>query len=134
MVPEIMQEVSPCLVKQIQPIIEKNIHSSVEKSLSSSITVAIDMTLHKFKSDVMDPIIKQKIPQIESLKSSINSRDHRIKNLETEVSNLSWGLNDCEQYGRRQSIRLNNAPFPNESDCEKVVLDVINCTLSDEKK
>ena len=96
--------------------------------------VTLDMALHKFKSDVMDPIIKQKDAQIESFKSSINSWDHRIKNLETEVCNLSWGLNDLEQYGCRQSIRLNNAPLPNEPDCEKVVLDVINCTLSDEKK
>ena len=132
--PEIMQEVSPCLVKQIQPIIEKTIQSAIEKSLSSSITVAVDMALHKFKSEVMDPIIKQKDAQIESLKSSINSRDHRIKNLETEVSNLARGLNDLEQYGRRQSIRLNNVPLPNESDCEKVVLDVINRTLPDEEK
>ena len=62
------------------------------------------MALHKFKSEVMDPIIKQKDAQIESLKSSINSRDHRIKNLETEVNNLARGLNDLEQYGRRQSI------------------------------
>ena len=92
------------------------------------------MALNKFKSDVMDPIIKQKDAHIESFKSSTNSRDHRTKNLETEVSNLSWGLNYLEQYGRRQSIRLNNAPLPNKSDCEKVVLDVINCTLSDKKK
>ena len=99
--PEIMQEVSPCLVKQIQPIIEKTIQSLIEKSLSSSITIAVDMALHKFKSEVMDQIIKQKYAQIESLKSSINSRDHRIKNLETEVSNLARGLNDLEQYDRR---------------------------------
>ena len=105
-----MQEVSPCLVKQIQPIIEKNIQSSIEKSLSSSITVAVDMALHKFKSDVMDPIIKQKDAHTESFESSANSRDHQTKNIETEVSNLSWGLNYLEQYGRRQSIRINNAP------------------------
>ena len=129
-----MHEVSSCLVKQIEPIIEKNIQSSIEKSFSSFIMVAVDMALHKFKSDMMDPIIKQKDAQIKSLKSSINSRDHRIKNLEADVSNLSWGLNDLEQYRRRQSIRLNNGPLPIKSDCEKVVLDVINCTLSDEKK
>ena len=126
-----MQEVSPCLVKQIQPIIKKkNIHSSIEKSLSSSITVAVDMAVYKFKWEVMNPILKQKDAQIESLKSNINLRDHRIKNFETEISNVSQGLNDLEQYGRRQSIPLNNVPLPNESDYE-VIHDVINRTLTD---
>ena len=102
--------------------------------MSLSITVAVDMALHEFKSEVMNPILKQKDAQIKSLKSNINLMDHRIKNLETEVSNYSRGLNDLEQYGRWQSIRLYNIPFPHESDCERVILDVINRTLTNEER
>ena len=90
------------------------------------------MAVYKFKWEVMNPILKQKDAQIESLKSNINLRDHRIKNLETEVSNYSRVLSDLEQYGRWQSIRLYNISFPHES--EKVILDVINRTLTDDKR
>ena len=42
---------------------------------------------------------------------------------------MAKSLNDLDQYGRRQNIRLNNVSLGEKDDCEHVVLDIINKAL-----
>lgn len=77
----------------------------------------------------MDPMMEQKNVEIESLKTNISHKDKQVKVLETKVNKLTKGLNDLEQYGRRQNLRLNNVPLDEDADCEVVVIDIINRAL-----
>ena len=131
--PEVFQDVIPTIMKQLQPTIEAKIEStikaSIEKSMASSITNAVDSALRKFKDEVMDSRVIQKDSEISMLKDEISRRDEKVKVLEDEVGKISKGLNDLEQYGRRQSIRLNNERLDDVSECETVVINILNRAL-----
>ena len=49
----------------------------------------------------MDPVLKEKNSEIALLKAELEDRDTIVKGLEKQVGKLSKGLNDLEQYGRR---------------------------------
>ena len=42
---------------------------------------------------------------------------------------MAKSLNDLDQHGGRQNIRLNNVSLGEKDDCEHVVLDIINKAL-----
>ena len=84
----------------------------------------------------MDPQINQEKKEIKALKTEINFRDEQINalqpsvaELEKSASDLTIGLNDLEQYGKRQAIILNNVRPEDEAECESIVLEILNNTL-----
>ena len=134
--PEIVQDIAPSILKSLKPSIEETIARSIEKSMTSCLNLAVETALRKFKEDVMDPQIKQKNGEIKTLRNEISLRDQQIESLqdtvtelESSVGKLTKGLNDLEQYGRRQSIRLNNVNLQGDSECEAVVLGILNKAL-----
>lgn len=129
--PDTMKEFIPIIIKHLQPSIESSIESAIERSMEASITRAVNSALHKFKSEVMDPILERKDTEIDYLKSQIEQKDNQIKTLEQSNTKIVKNLNDLDQYGRRQNIRLNNVPLGEDDDCEEVVLRIINRALPD---
>lgn len=131
--PEVMKDFVPVIYKQLQPTIEASIKSviekSVEKSVANNISRAVDDALRKFKAEVMDPILKEKNSEIALLKTEIEQKDITVKGLEKQIGKLNKGLNDLEQYGRRNNIRLNNVPLSDTNECEATVLDILNEAL-----
>lgn len=132
--PDIMKDIVPTIMNGLQPQIEKTIRLTIETSLSSTITTAVNNAVDKFKSEVMEPVLKQKDVEITLLKDDIRNKNNRLCALETKVNKLEKSLNDLDQYGRRQSIRLNNVRLPDESNCETVVLDILNKILPADQK
>ena len=49
------------------------------------------------------------------------------------MQTLEKGSDDLKQYGRRQSIRLNNVQVADEVDCEKVVMEILNKALPEDQ-
>lgn len=135
---DVMKDMVPSILKSIKPQIEQTIKVTIENTLSQTIAGAVDDAINKFKSQVMEPLLNQKDEEITLLKHEINSKDAKLKDLETKIETLEInndklekGLNDLDQYGRRQSIRLNNVSLPDDSVCEEVVLEIINNALLD---
>ena len=130
---ETMREFVPLITKQLQPSIELSIESAIERSMQASITRAVNSALHTFKSEVMDPMLERNASEINHLKSQIEQKDNQIKTLEQSNTKIAKTLNDLDQYGRRQNIRLNNVPLGEDDNCEEVVLGILNRALpSDE--
>lgn len=86
----------------------------------------MNKAIEKFQTDVMQPMLKHKDEEINVLKTEIEVKNKSIDDLESKVVKLERSHNDLEQYGRRQSIRLNNVPLPDVADSEQVVLNVLN--------
>ena len=63
----------------------------------------------------------------------MKKKNETVKNLQKEVSSLSRGLNNLEQYGRRNNIRLNNVKLDDLSMCETTVLNLLNNALPQEQ-
>lgn len=56
-------------------------------------------------------------------------KDGKIEILEMKVAKLERRLDDLDQNGRRQSIRLYNVNLPEARKCEAVVLELLNNAL-----
>lgn len=123
--PEVMKVATPVILNNLQPQIEK----LIETAFSSTIDCAVNKAIERFKTDVMQPMLNHKDQEIKVLKTDIQQKNKRITELESKVASLQKSHNDLEQYGRRQSIRLNNVPLPEESSCESVVLEILNKAL-----
>ena len=134
--PDIVKDIVPSILNFLRPSIEATISKSIEKSMTSCLNTAVETALCKFKEEVMDPQLQTKDKEIQFLKGEIDLRDQQIETLqnsvaelESSVGKLSKGLNDIEQYGRRQSIRLNNVKLDDEPKCEEVVIKILNKAL-----
>ena len=56
-------------------------------------------------------------------------KDGKIAFLQSEVAKLERRFDDLNQYGWKQSIRLNNVNLPEARECEAVVLELLNNAL-----
>ena len=61
--------------------------------------------------------------------AELKQTTNKVKELETKANKLTQSMNDLEQYGRRQNIRLNNVSLPDKSRFEGVVLNILNNAL-----
>ena len=120
--PGVIKDVIPVITACLQPQIEK----TIELAFASTIDSAVNKAIEKFKTDIMQPMLKHKDDEITELKNKLEQKNQKISDLETKVVKLEKSHNDLEQYGRRQSIRLNNVQLPDIADCEQVVLNVLN--------
>lgn len=130
--PDIMRDVIPSILDKLQPSIELTIQKTLERTLSKSIEKAIEHEMSKYKVEVIQPLLDKKDAEINALKADVRDRDHKVKLLENEVTKLTTGLNDLEQYGRRYNLRLNNVHLEEDSNCEEVVLNILNRALPKE--
>ena len=120
--PGVIKDVIPVITACLQPQIEK----TIELAFASTIDSAVNKAIEKFKTDIMQPMLKHKDDEITELKNKLEQKNQKISDLETKVVKLEKSHKDLEQYGRRQSIRLNNVQLPDIADCEQVVLNVLN--------
>lgn len=129
--PDIMKDVVPIIMCQLKPSLEQTIKQSVEFAVAGAVSKAMEEAMENFKSEVLKPLLDQKDAEIKTLKDEAVIRDEKVKALEAKVDKLSLGLNDLEQYGRRHNIRLNNVPLEDTSNCESVVLGILNRALTE---
>lgn len=130
-VKSIVPSIVPSIMHNIQPQITETIETTLKTSLSATIAKAVDEAIVKFQHSVMKPLMDQRDQEIELLKSDMKRKDGKITFLESKVAKLERSLNDLDQYGRRQSIRLNNVNLPETSECEAVVLELLNNALTE---
>ena len=128
--PDIMKDVVPTIMCQFKPSIEQTIKQSVEFVVAGAVSKAMEEAMENFKSEVLNPLLDQNT-EIKTLKDEAVIRDEKVKTLEAKVDKLSLGLNDLEQYGRRHNIRLNNVPLEDTTNCESVVLGILNRALTE---
>ena len=126
-----LSEITPCLAGALQPMIESTVKSVISSSLA------------EIRSELVDPLIKDRDSIIESLNKKLDEKDEKIEALSTEVvslqttvnslvhevSELKMDLNDLEQYGRRTNIQMSNVKLDNPGQCEEKVLDICNKIL-----
>ena len=120
----IVPSIVPNIMHTIQPQITEAIDITLKTSLSATIAKAVDDAIAKFQHNVMKPIMDQRDQEIE-----LKRKDGKIEFLELKVAKLEKRLDDLDQYGRRQSIRLNNVNLPEARECEAVVLELLNNAL-----
>ena len=87
--PSFMSDIAPILKEALQPMIQ------------DAITQAITEATNKIIETVLNPLIKDYNGKIANLESVVERQT-------SEIRNLGDKLNDLEQYGRRNSIRLTN--------------------------
>ena len=135
--PDVMRDLVPAIMTSLQPMIEakieQTIQSSIDKSFAASIDKAVNDAISKYRQEVMKPLLDQRDEEIKLLKSELNEKTAKLNFTEAKVQKLEKGLDDLNQYGRRQSIRLNNVQIADEVDCEKAVLDILNKALPDDQ-
>ncbi len=108
----------------------------VEKQLSSltnTINNAIKETFEgaEFKviiTKIINEAVKKAVSEVEAkFNQQLKVKTEEIKKLKSEVETLADKLNDIEQYGRRDSVRVFNVPDnADKSLGETVSCDVIN--------
>ena len=98
----------------------------MKTTLVDTISSAIEKSMSKYKTDVIQPLLNKTDAEIYSLKTELKQTSKKVKGLESKVDKLTQGLNDLEQYGRRQKLRLNNVPLPDVTKCEETVLNILN--------
>ena len=124
--PDIIKGIVPTIMGQLRPSIENAIINTMETTLAATISTTIEKSMSKYKTEVIQPLLDNKDTEINSVKSELKQTTKKVKGLETKVTKLTEGLNDLEQYGRRQNLRLNNVPLSDSTNCEDVVLKILN--------
>lgn len=127
--PDIMKDIVPTIMIHLAPSIEETIRRTMETTLAATVTSAIEKSMDTYRTEVIQPLLAEKDAEISELKSELKQTTRKARGLESKVNKLSQGLNDLEQYGRRQNIRLNNVPLPDATKCEEVTLTILNETL-----
>ena len=127
--PDILKDIVPTIMSQLRPSIEDAIRHTMETTLADTISSAIEKSMTKYKEDVVQPLLNKKDTEIKALESELKKSSKKVRSLESTVGKLTQGLNDLEQYGRCQNLRLNNVPLPDVSKCEETVLDILNKAL-----
>lgn len=126
-----VESMAPVLANIMAPIIQ------------STVNVAIS----ELKDGILGPLMETNGKLCETVQSQneiidqqkhlLNSQQNKIEKLETDLKNLyvanedlSYQVNDLEQYGRRNSVRIYNLPVPNlvqsETDLTEHVVQFIN--------
>ncbi len=120
--------VSPLISNLVSPMIE------------AAIQRAVDSAVSKVQSEVVKPLVEANerlTRHVEEQQQSLKTQQHRIFELErghsfmcSEVENLKMSVNDLEQYGRRNNLRVSNMTLSpqdvNESDITKRTVEFIN--------
>lgn len=144
--------ITPILYDMVCPLI----HETIKSTVSSTVTAAID----SFRSSVIDQMIRSNRDLQESVKEQsriineqkavieeqraiINDNNDTIDGLycqvhvlSTEVDELKFDINELEQYGRRNSLRINNlkldspmGPPNNEQALTTAVVQFLNTAV-----
>ena len=130
----ILKDVATSMLSYIQPKIEEKIEETVKKVIESTLATtfakcvdnAVSSALSNFKIHVIDPVISFKDGEIRELKEDNEENSKQNQYFESSMQKLERQVNDLDQYGRRQSIRLNNVDLRGSTGCEDKVLEFLN--------
>ena len=90
-------------------------------------TLGDDRVVDALKKILLQPmidIIKEKDEKIKSLTENVETLKTKVKALQSDVSRLTNGQDELEQYGRRNSIRIwTDEPEKQGEDTDSIVLD-----------
>ena len=147
--PTFAKSVAPVMYDMLSPLIQDTIKSAVKAVTSDLKTTVVDemvksnnelQQLVKDQTEIINTqaltIEKQK-KLIDNQNTLLDSKSARIEELECntdylliEMDSLKAELNDLEQYGRRNSLRLNNfiptTPTTDEHDLANSVCNFLN--------
>ena len=128
--PTFMDTFAPIVANVLSPLLHKTIQSALiplEVKVSTQQSLINDQQLQ----------IDAQKAMIETLKSANKNLEHKVTKMErhvdelvsldlgTRVPSLEEGLEDLEQYGRRNSLRFHNVTIPEgEKDTDKVIVDL----------
>ena len=79
--------------------------------------------LSEIKNDIMKEVknlLKEKDDKIEQLDSTVHMLQQQVSNLKQ----MCTKINDLEQYGRRQCLRIDGVPYDKKEDSDAVLLKV----------
>ena len=144
--PSFVKTITPLLYDMMSPLISKTIEASVAttvdaavKSVQSNVVKEMVESNKKLQKSVAEQtrVIQNQEKIIKRQEDLLNEKNDTIEQLECQLSAMSLELdsvtaelNDLEQYGRRNSIRINNlkllAPPKDEADLTKTVTHFLN--------
>ena len=147
--PSFKKSFTPILAEMVRPLIQETVNIAVE-GIRSTVVADMIKSNESLQQTVKEQsrIIKEQNTIIDKQKSMINdqkilldSNNETIEQLqcsvhvlEGEIEELKLANNDLEQYGRRNSIRINNMIFDGPSppaDEQSLTLSVLNFINSD---
>lgn len=126
-----VESMAPILASIMAPIIQSTVSVAITE-LKEGILGPLMETNGKLSETVQaqNEIINQQKHLLNSQQNQIDKLETNLKNLYIANEDLSFQVNDLEQYGRRNSIRMFNLPVPNllqsESDLTEHVVQFIN--------
>ena len=81
--------------------------------------------IKKLQDAVCEPLQKE----VNDLRMAIQAKDAKIDSLEKQVSDLELQIEDIEQYGRRNSLRISGIQETASENVKEKVSELINDTL-----
>ena len=136
--------VVPILNDMMAPLIQNAIQSAVRSAVDDMKTSVLDKlietneALQKTVSDQSETIKRQKIlidtqaREIDSKIAKVTELEGEVQLLTDELDNMKMSLNDLEQYGRRNSLRINNLKLNyngEEPDLTRAVVNFLNSVV-----
>lgn len=136
--------VVPILNDMMAPLIQNAIQSAVRSAVDDMKTSVLDKlietneALQKTVTDQSETITRQKAlidtqaRKIDSKIAKVTELEREVQLLTDELDNMKMSLNDLEQYGRRNSLRINNLKLNyngEESDLTRAVVNFVNSVV-----
>ena len=136
---DVVNQIAPIIAPSIAELLKPFVHEAIATCVSTT----LDNTIEQVKADLIAPIkstldedsveiatLKRDITKqnhiIESLSSTIASKENEIVKLKQNCEKLASGLNELEQYGRRSSLRFFNVPLKENESTDTKIVDICN--------
>lgn len=126
-----VESMAPVLANIMAPIIQSTMNLALTE-MKDNVVGPIMEANSKLRETVQaqTEIINQQKQLLKSQQDQIGKLESNTKNLYIANEGLTYQVNDLEQYGRRNSVRMYNVPVPDilhsESDLTRHVVDFIN--------
>lgn len=127
---------------QDQPFIDKitpSLRAIMQPLMTQAINDAVTNAVTKLEKDVIKPLkqhndelrkhVKEQEQLIKEKDELLALKNVEITKLVETVDNLSFKLDDLEQYGRRSSLRLFNVPADPDLSCDEIVVNTVRNML-----
>ena len=131
--PAFSQTISPVLCDMLAPLIQETIKSSVTSAieclretilqpiLDNNNKLQESLNQQSVKIDQQEKIIIEQGRQLSINNDIIIELEAENRLLSTELDDMKVGLNDLEQYGRRNSLRFHNLNMdPSLKECDMI--------------
>lgn len=114
-----VESMAPVLATIMAPIIQSTVSVAITE-LKEGVLGPLMETNGKLSETVQaqTDIINQQKHLLNSQQDHIDKLESNLKDLYVSNEDLIYKLNDLEQYGRRNSVRMYNVPIPNQLQSE----------------